>query len=404
MNKLPLTKKQIIRLFKKQKNLFMNKELLSLQNSLGRFLYTDLKSKVDIPPFNNSAVDGYAILKKDLKNKKIFYCNRKILAGSKKNLRIKSGETIRVFTGAKMPLNSSTVVMQENTIKNNNKIRILKVPSLGNNYRLKGEDIKKNQKILFKGSQINQKNINLIAASGIKKVEVFKKIKIGFFTSGNELRRPTKNLKRSEINNSNYFALNSLLDKSFISKKYLGNLKDNLKEVKKKIFAASKNNNIIISSGGASVGEEDHLINALSDLGNIFFWKAAIKPGKPIALGKINNCYVICLPGNPVSLQLLFVMLINPLIKKLSGGNFNLPKSSKIVANFNMQKKTRRMEWLRIIRKTLNNINIAIKYPKQGSGMISSVSYSDGIIEIDEEITQIKKGDIFDFYDFENLF
>ena len=404
MNKLPLTKKQIIRFFKKQKNLCMNKELLSLQNSLGRFLYTDLKSKVDIPPFNNSAVDGYAILKKDLKNKKIFYCNRKILAGSKKNLRIKSGETIRVFTGAKMPLNSSTVVMQENTIKNNNKIRILKVPSLGNNYRLKGEDIKKNQKILFKGSQINQKNINLIAASGIKKVEVFKKIKIGFFTSGNELRQPTKNLKKSEIINSNYFALNSLLDKSFISKKYLGNLKDNLKEVKKKIFAASKNNNIIISSGGASVGEEDHLINALSDLGNIFFWKAAIKPGKPIALGKINNCYVICLPGNPVSLQLLFVMLINPLIKKLSGGNFNLPKSSKIVANFNMQKKTRRMEWLRIIRKTLNNINIAIKYPKQGSGMISSVSYSDGIIEIDEEITQIKKGDIFDFYDFENLF
>ena len=404
MNKLPLTKKQIIRFFKKQKNLVMNKELLSLQNSLGRFLYTDLKSKVDIPPFNNSAVDGYALLKKDLNNKKILYCNRKILAGSKKNLKIKSGETIRVFTGAKMPLNSSTVVMQENTIQNNNKITISKFPKLGENYRLKGEDIKKNQKILLKGSQINQKNINLIAASGIKKVEVFKKIKIGFFTSGNELRRPTKNLKKSEINNSNYFALNSLLDTSFISKKYLGNLKDNLKVVKKKIFAASKKNNIIITSGGASVGEEDHLIKALSDLGDIFFWKAAIKPGKPIALGKINNCYVICLPGNPVSVQLLFAMLINPLIKKLSGGNFNLPKSSKIVANFNMQKKTRRMEWLRIIRKTLNNKNIAIKYPKQGSGMISSITYSDGIIEIDADTSVIKKGDIFDYYDFDNLF
>ena len=404
MNKLPLTKKQIIRFFKKQKNLVMNKELLSLQNSLGRFLYTDLKSKVDIPPFNNSAVDGYALLKKDLNNKKIFYCNRKILAGSKKNLKIKSGETIRVFTGAKMPLNSSTVVMQENTIQNNNKITISKFPKLGENYRLKGEDIKKNQKILLKGSQINQKNINLIAASGIKKVEVFKKIKIGFFTSGNELRRPTKNLKKSEINNSNYFALNSLLDTSFISKKYLGNLKDNLKVVKNKIFAASKKNNIIITSGGASVGEEDHLIKALSDLGDIFFWKAAIKPGKPIALGKINNCYVICLPGNPVSVQLLFAMLINPLIKKLSGGNFNLPKSSKIVANFNMQKKTRRMEWLRIIRKTLNNKNIAIKYPKQGSGMISSITYSDGIIEIDADTSVIKKGDIFDYYDFDNLF
>ena len=178
MNKHPLTKKQIIKFFKKQKNLIMNKELLSLQNSQGRFLFTDLKSKVDIPPFNNSAVDGYALLEKDLNKKKIFYCNRKILAGSKKNLRIKSGEIIRVFTGAKMPSNSSTIVMQENTIKNNNKIKILKIPSLGDNYRLKGEDIKKNKKILLKGSQVNQKNINLIAATGIKKVEVYKKINI----------------------------------------------------------------------------------------------------------------------------------------------------------------------------------------------------------------------------------
>ncbi len=404
MNKHPLTKKQIIKFFKKQKNLIMNKELLSLQNSQGRFLFTDLKSKVDIPPFNNSAVDGYALLEKDLNKKKIFYCNRKILAGSKKNLRIKSGEIIRVFTGAKMPSNSSTIVMQENTIKNNNKIKILKIPSLGDNYRLKGEDIKKNKKILLKGSQVNQKNINLIAATGIKKVEVYKKIKIGFFTSGNEIRQRKNNLKKSEIYNSNYFALNSLLDQSFISKKYLGNLKDNFKIVKNKILAASKNNNIIITSGGASVGEEDHLINALSDLGKIFFWKAAIKPGKPVAVGKIKDCYVICLPGNPVSVHLLFVMLINPLIKKLSGGNFNLPKSSKIVANFNMQKKTRRLEWLRIIKKTLNNKNIAIKYPKQGSGMMSSIAYSDGIIEIDADISAIKKGDIFDYYDFENLF
>ena len=186
----------------------MKTELINLQNSQGRFLYEDLKSKIDIPPFNNSAVDGYALLKKDLNKKNLFYCHRKISAGSKKNFRIKSGEAIRVFTGAKMPLNSSTIVMQENTIQNNNKITISKFPKLGENYRLKGEDIKKKQKILFKGSQINKQNINLIAAAGIKKVKVFKKIKIGFFTSGNELRQPTKNLKKSEINNSNFFALN----------------------------------------------------------------------------------------------------------------------------------------------------------------------------------------------------
>ncbi len=404
MNKLPLTKKQIVKLFKKQNAIIIKPEFVDLQNSQGRFLFEDLKSKVNLPPFNNSAVDGYALLKKDLNKKKFFYCDRRIAAGDKKNIKIKSGEAVRVFTGAKMPSNSSTVVMQENTLINKNRIEILKVPSFGENYRLKGEDIKKNQKILFKGSKINQQNINLIAASGIRKVKVFKKIKIGFFTSGNELRKPTNNLKYSEINNSNFFALNSLLDQKFISKKYCGNLKDNLKIVKNNLLSASKKNNIIITAGGASVGDEDHLINALSNLGNLFFWRAAIKPGRPIAVGRINNCYVICLPGNPVSVQLLYAMLINPLVEKLSGGGFKLPNSNKIVANFSMKKKTQRMEWLRIIKKRVNKKDIALKYPKQGSGMISSVSYSDGIIEINEDVSEINKGDIFDFYDFNTLF
>ena len=404
MNKLPLTKKKIIEFFKKQDTLILKSESVDLKNSQGRFLFEDLKSKVDLPPFNNSAVDGYALLKKDLIKKKLFYCDRRIAAGDKKNIKIKSGEAVRVFTGAKMPSNSSTVVMQENTLVNEDGIEILKVPSFGENYRLKGEDIKKNQKILFRGSKINQQNINLIAASGIRKIKVFKKIKIGFFTSGNELRKPTKNLKNSEINNSNFFALNSLLDQKFILKKYYGNLKDNLNIVKNNLLRASKNNNIIITAGGASVGDEDHLINALSTIGNIFFWRAAIKPGRPIAVGKINNCYVVCLPGNPVSVQLLYAMLINPLVEKLSGGKFKLPNSNKIVADFSMKKKTQRMEWLRIIKKTINNQDLAVRYPKQGSGMISSVSYSDGIIEIDEDVSEIKKGDIFDFYNFETLF
>ena len=404
MNKFPLTKKQIIEFFKKQKVLIIKSELVDLEKSQGRFLFENLKSKVNLPPFNNSAVDGFALLRKDLNKKKLFYSHRRIAAGDKKNIKINSGEAVRVFTGAKMPSNSSTVIMQENTIIKEDRIEILKAPNFGENYRLKGEDIKKNQKILSKGSKINQQNINLIAASGIRKVKVFKKIKIGFFTSGNELRKPTNNLKNSEINNSNFFALNSLLDKKFISKKYYGNLRDNLKFVKNNLLRAAKNNNIIITAGGASVGDEDHLINALSSLGNIFFWRAAIKPGRPIAVGKINNCYVICLPGNPVSVQLLYAMLINPLVEKLSGGSFKLPNSNKIVANFSMKKKTQRMEWLRIIKKRINNQDIALKYPKQGSGMISSVSYSDGIIEINEDVSEIKKGDIFNFFDFETLF
>ena len=404
MNNFPLTKKKIINIFKRQKKVIIKSEVVNLKDARDRILFEDLRSKINLPPFNNSAVDGYALLEKDLKTKKNYYCKRRIAAGDKKNIKIRSGEAIRVFTGARMPSNSSTIIMQENTQLVKNGIQLLKTPNVGDNYRLKGEDIKKNQKILNKGTKINHQNINLIAAAGITKIRVFKKIKVGFFTSGNELRKPTKYLKNSEINNSNFYALNNLLDKNYIYQKYCGNLKDNLKAVKTKLFKSSKNFNLIITAGGASVGDEDHLITALSELGNIIFWRAAIKPGRPIAFGKINGCYVICLPGNPVSVQLLFAMLVKPLIEKLSGGFFNLPVSSKIHSNFSMNKKTKRMEWLRVIKKNINNRDYADKYPKQGSGMISSISYSNGIIEIDENISRIKKGDVFEFYDFNSLF
>ena len=340
----------------------------------------------------------------DIQQKMRFICKRRVAAGDNKKIIIKSGEVVRVFTGAKMPLNSSTVVMQENVIIEGKKIKLLKTPNFGENYRLKGEDIKKNKKILVKGTKINQQNLNLIAASGIRKIKVYKKIKIGFFTSGNELRMPTNKLKNSEINNSNYYAINTLLDKKYITKKYLGNLRDSLKSVKKNLINESKKFNIIITAGGASVGDEDHLINALSSLGKLYFWRAAIKPGRPLAIGKIEKCYVVCLPGNPVSVQLLYAMLIKPLILKLCGSFLKLPTSSKIYANFNMKKKTKRMEWLRVIKTSQNKKDFANKYPKQGSGMISSISYSNGIIEIGEEVSSIKRGDIFEFYDFENLF
>ena len=404
MNKFPLTKKEIINFFNKQKKLISSSEIIDLRYSNGRILAEDLKSKINLPPFNNSAVDGYALIKKDLNIKKIFTCKRRVAAGDNKKIIINSGEAVRVFTGAKMPSNSSTIVMQENVIMEGESIKLLKTPLFGENYRIKGEDIKKNKKILLKGEKINQQNLNLIAAAGIRKIKVYKKIKIGFFTSGNELRRPTNKLKNSEINNSNYYALNALLDKNYITKKYLGNLRDNLKSVKNNLINASKKFNIIITAGGASVGDEDHLINALSSLGKIYFWRAAIKPGRPLAFGKIKNCYVVCLPGNPVSVQLLYAMLIKPLILKLCGSVLKLPTPSKIYSNFNMKKKTKRMEWLRVTKTTTNKKEFANKYPKQGSGMISSISYSNGIIEIGEEISFIRKGDIFDFYDFDNLF
>ena len=404
MNKKPLYLKQIINFVKKQSHLVKQIELINLLNAEGKILAENIYSKINLPPFKNSAVDGYAILKYDLNNSQKIISKTRIAAGDSKEVKINKGEVVRIFTGAKMPLNSNTVVMQENTKLENNKLKLLKIPNYGENCRHKGEDISKGKLVLKKGSKIDVKNLNLIAAIGYNKVKVYSKIKVGFFTSGNELVRPTIKLTKSKINNSNYFLLNSLLNKNYISKRFLGNLSDNYKKVENNLLKNISKFNMIITTGGASVGDEDHLVKALENNGKIFFWRAAIKPGRPIAVGKIQNTYIVCLPGNPVSVQLLYAFIVKPLILKLLGAPLKKISAEKLKTNFSMIKKTKRLEWLRVSKKFINNEYVIVKHPKQGSGMISSISYSDGIVEIPEHVSSIKKGDIFDYYDFDKLF
>lgn len=404
MNKKPLYLKQIISFVKKQSILVKQIELINLLNAEDKILAENIYSKINLPPFKNSAVDGYAILKYDLNNSQKIISKTRIAAGDSKEVKVNKGEVVRIFTGAKMPLNSNTVVMQENTKLENNKLKLLKIPNYGENCRHKGEDISKGKLVLKKGSKIDVKNLNLIAAIGYNKVKVYSKIKVGFFTSGNEVVKPTTKLTKSKINNSNFFLLNSLLNKNYISKRFLGNLSDNYKKVENNLLKNISKFNMIITTGGASVGDEDHLVKALENNGKIFFWRAAIKPGRPIAVGKIQNTYIVCLPGNPVSVQLLYAFIVKPLILKLLGAPLKKISAEKLKTNFSMIKKTKRLEWLRVSKKFINNEYVIVKHPKQGSGMISSISYSDGIVEIPEHVSSIKKGDIFDYYDFDKLF
>jgi len=404
MNKKPLLLKQIIHFIKRRSSVISKTETISLLNAEDKILAENIYSKIDLPPFKNSAVDGYALLKKDLNKNQKKINKKRVAAGDNASHKMKAGEVMRIFTGAKMPSNSNTVVMQENTKIIDSKLSLIKVPSYGDNCRHKGEDISKGSLVLKRGTKIDNKNLNLIAAIGYSKVKAYSKIRIGFYTSGNELVKPTIKLKNSKINNSNYYLLNSLLNKNYITKKFLGNLPDNANKIKKKLLSEVSEYNIIITTGGASVGDEDHLINILKNNGEIFFWRAAIKPGRPIAIGKIKKTYIVCLPGNPVSVQLLFAFVVKPLIFKLIGSKIINMKPEKIKTNFSMIKKTKRLEWLRVSKKLINNEYVITKHPKQGSGMISSISYSDGIVEIPENISAIRKGDVFDYYDFDKLF
>ena len=404
MNKKPFYLKQILNFINRRSSVINKKEIVNLLDAEDKILAENIYSKISLPPFKNSAVDGYALLKQDLNKTPKNINNIRVAAGDTANHKIKGGEVIRIFTGAKMPSNSTTVVMQENTEIIDNKLFLIKIPIYGDNCRHKGEDISKGSLVLKKGTKIDTKNLNLIAAIGYSKIKVYVKIKIGFYTSGNELVEPTTKLKNSKINNSNYYLLNSLLNKNYITKNFLGNLPDNADKIKKKLLNEVSKYNMIITTGGASVGDEDHLIDTLKNNGEVFFWRAAIKPGRPIAIGKIKKTYIVCLPGNPVSVQLLYAFVVKPLIYKLIGSLINNIKPEKVATNFSMIKKTRRLEWLRVSKKLIKDKYVLLKHPKQGSGMITSISYSDGVVEIPENVNLIKKGDIFDYYDFDKLF
>ena len=300
MNKKPIKKSSIFNLLKKIKKIKLGDEIIALENSNNRFLSKAIKSKINLPPFKNSAVDGYALLKIDiLKNKNKLKISKRIKAGDKASIKLSAGKAARIFTGAKMPINSSTVVMQENVTKFKDEILINKLPFFGENCRKSGEDISKGQKILSTGDRITKNNINLIAAIGKNKVLVKKKINIGFYTSGNELTQPTENLKNSMINNSNFYSINALLDQPYIKKKYLGVLKDSEHLIEKSFLNNIHNFNVIITTGGASVGEEDHLIKIIKKIGKVFFLENCYKTWASTCYRKNSKHYFYMFAWKP---------------------------------------------------------------------------------------------------------
>jgi len=405
MDKKILKKNDVIKILKSFKLRKLNCEKINLKNINNRILSKNIISSINVPPFKNSAVDGFAIRGTDINSNKRYKVSVKILAGDNRKVVLKKNQAARIFTGAKMPINADTVVMQENAVFNNDEVYFTKKPKIKENCRLAGEDINKNKLLFHKGKIIKINTQSILAAAGINYINVYKKLSIGYFTSGNELKNPTKKLTGSQINNSNRFSLSSLIQDTGMKNNNLGNLKDNFKNIENSILNAASKFDAIITTGGASVGEEDHIVKVLKKIGKIIFWKIAIKPGRPLALGVVNNKPVICLPGNPVSVFLLYSMLIKPFLLKLSGAKWQEPNYFPAKINFKLKKKTARMEWLRVnIEKNVNTELTLSKYPRQGSGILSSIAFSDGIIEIPERKSELKPGDVFKFYPFDSLY
>ena len=381
-------------------------EKIILDQTLGRILSKDIISKINVPPFNNSAVDGYVFKHSDLnkKSETILKLAGRITAGQNFNKKIKTGEVARIFTGAKVPEGTDTVIMQEDCNVINDQI-ILKSGIFKNaNIRKKGEDIKYGKKIISRGSKLRAQDIGLIASIGLKKIDVFEKLAVGIFTTGNELYEPGKKINKSGIYDSNRYCLKNILKTIYCSVIDYGIIKDNELLIKKNLKKIAKKCDLILTTGGMSVGDEDYVRKVVEKNGSLNFWNIAIKPGRPVALGNIFKKPFIGLPGNPVSVMITFIKIVLPTINKLSGHFLPIQNKFLVRTDFSFRKKKGRKEFLRVKIKTNANGEIKVtNYHNTGSGVFSSIVETDGLIELPENLTYLKKGTKIKFLSFSEV-
>ena len=382
------------------------KESVSLDNSLSRILASDIHSTINVPGFDNSAMDGYAIALNDnqlLEKNLSFDIVDRIPAGSTGN-ELSKGCAARIFTGAPIPKGANTVIMQEEceVSEDGTQITITRAIKLNENIRPTGNDILENDVILSSGKQIQPQDISLASSVGVGELTVYKKIKVGVFFTGDELVEPGIPLSSGQIYNSNRYALVALLEQVGCEVINLGNIEDKFSATCDALESLGSQCDLIMTTGGVSVGEEDHVKPAVESLGEINLWKIRMKPGKPLAYGKVKQTPFIGLPGNPVSSFVTFCIFSLPFIKKMQGNNNYQSKIIKVKANFECKRAKPRREYARARIDHSESTPVANLYPKQGSDVMSSIVWADGLVEIPENKT-VELGELLNYYPLSEL-
>ena len=377
---------------------------LPLDQCMNRRLAADLTTPYDSPRFDNVAVDGYAFNYDHLAQKQDFtlpLMAAEANAGGSAKLTLMAGHCIRVLTGARMPAGTNTVVMQEDVTLANNCVSFPKDCKAHGNWRPQGEDVQAGAVIIHQGQQIRPQDIGLAAAAGHAQLNVYEKVKVALFSTGNEVYELGKELPEDGIYDVNRHLLKALLTSLHCDVTDLGILADDYNTVRAALDAASSDHQLIITSGGASTGSHDHVAAVLKDLGQVHAWRLAIKPGRPLAFGKVGNAFFLGLPGNPVAANVCTLMFGQPLIRALSGGGWHRPKSYPQKLGFEVKKKVGRREWLRVFQEHQDNGEIILKRSaSHGSGILTSMTRADGLVELDEATSDLSNGSIVNFIPF----
>jgi molybdopterin molybdotransferase len=381
-------------------------ETLPLRAVPGRILAEEVVARINLPPHANSAVDGFALRHADLAPD----CETELpiggraAAGHPLDRPIRPGEAIRIFTGAPMPEGADSVMMQEDCVVSGDRVRLRAGIRKGANLRHAGEDVAAGETALTGGTRLGPAEIGLAAALGRRGLRVYRSLRVALLSTGDEVREPGAELPPGMIYDANRFMLATLLERLGCTVSDLGIAPDREAALVDLLAGASTNHDLIVTSGGVSTGDEDHIKAAVERLGALYFWRLAIKPGRPVALGRVGEVPLIGLPGNPVAAAVTFAVLARSLILKLAGAAASPPRAIPARAGFAYRKKPGRREYLRARLQRDGDAIIAAKYPRDGAGILSSIVRSDGLVVLDEATSDLRPGTTIDFLPFAEVF
>ena len=375
-------------------------ETTALRDAVGRVLAEDIVAPVDVPPFDNSAVDGYAVRAADLQTAgetRLAIVDR-VTAGRAADHALKTGEAIRIFTGAPVPAGADTVFMQEDCRVEGGAVIVPSGLKLGANRRLAGEDMRAGAVALPAGRRLAVQHVALAAALGLTALKVRRRVRVALFSTGDEIVEPGAKLPRAALYDSNRYLLAGLIARLGAEVTDLGILGDDPLELARAIGAAAQSHDLVLTSGGVSTGEADHVRSAIESIGRIVFWRMAIKPGRPVAMGVLparggDGAAFVGLPGNPVAVFVTFVRVVRPLLLRLAGA---LPEpliAMPARAAFSYKKRKGRREYVRVaLRPAADGTIEAFKHAQDGAGVITSLTETDGLAELAEDVTSVEPG------------
>ena len=381
-------------------------EQVALRASRGRILAEDVVSPRDVPPHDNAAVDGYAVAFADLApaGETRLPVAARIAAGHALEGAVAPGMAVRIFTGAPMPAGVDTVFMQEDARAQDGAVVLPPGIRRGANRRRRGEDIAAGAAILRAGARLRPQDIGLAASIGRTELTVRRPLRVAVFSTGDELVEPGAPAAAGKVYDANRFALIALLEQFGCAVTDLGIVPDRRQDVRAALLRAADVADAVVTSGGMSTGEEDHLRAALDGIGSLHFWRLAIRPGRPVALGQVGGKAFVGLPGNPVAMMVTCMRFARPLLLGLAGAAARPPLGFKVRSAEGLRKKSGRREWLRArLEIAADGAPVARRFPRDGAGILTSLVESDGLLELDEETTDIEAGALVDFLPFSEL-